>query len=91
MAPTIRYSPTSSRQDSDYSDVKTYGGKTLRELAGNIVDLLIKNNIPVCNLYTTLGWNKYNFNQYFLSNDSTHPYKGFKDLAIKVYKFITSN
>ena len=46
---------------------------------------------PACDLYRTLGWNEYNFSEYFLDNDGTHPYKGFKDIGLKIDKFLQSN
>ena len=42
-------------------------------------------------MYNTLGWNKYNFSQYFNDSDGTHPKKGFKEIAKKIASFLIAN
>ena len=49
------------------------------------------NCIPVCDMYRTLGWNKWNFSQYFNDGDGVHPFKGFKQIAERMQSFILSN
>ena len=47
--------------------------------------------IPVCDMYNTLGWNQFNFDNYFTKGDGTHPYLGFEDIARKIAAFVYSN
>lgn len=76
------------------SDVYVYPsapeGKTLPEFCEIIQDAAKKNHIPFCNWYWSLGWNVYNFTNYF-GTDFTHPYNGFNWLGEKMYKFLLSN
>lgn len=41
-------------------------------------------HIPVVDLYWTLGWNKWNYSQYFNNTDGTHPKKGLEYLGNKI-------
>lgn len=74
--------------DTYFSDNYVFNGKNLREFSALIQSVAIKNHIPVCDLYNGLGWNLYNFLNYFYDTDFTHPHKGFKALAEKMSKFI---
>ena len=65
-------------------------GKKLPEFCEVIADAVKLNHCPFCDWYWSLGWNVYNFTEYFY-NDYTHPYNGFQYLAEKMYKFILSN
>lgn len=44
-------------------------------------------------MYNSLGWNKYNFKNYFAGSDGTHPrtYNGVTYLAKKILQFILTN
>ena len=82
-----------SGSDSDWCDIYVPSGGTLTykeffALIGNEGRL---NHIPVIDLYNTLGWNKWNFSNFFTDNDGTHPYKGFRQIAEKIVSFIISN
>ena len=91
FTPIVRYF-TNERTDANWSDnYQNADGKTLRDYADAIVSVANNEHIAACNLYDTLGWNKYNFSNYFLDNDGTHPYKGFEPLARRIYSFICSN
>ena len=48
-------------------------------------------HIPICDMYNTLGWNMYNFSNYFKDTDGTHPYKGYMSIARKFKGFIDAN
>ena len=81
-----------TRSDEYFSDnCVTDIGLNGREQMNSIRDEVIKNHIPICDLYNTLGWNKHNFSQYFRNNDSTHAYKGFRQIAEKIASFIIAN
>ena len=80
-----------ARKPEYFSDIKTYNNKTLKQFAQDIYNEVKLNHITACDLYNNLGWNRYNFSQYFDDTDGTHPYRGFKDLAEHIYKFIYSN
>lgn len=64
---------------------------TLPDYVEAIIDGAKNLKLPVCDLYYTMGWNQYNFSNYFIDTDGTHPYKGFKDIATKILRFINSN
>lgn len=82
----------SSRAAEDWCDVHQNGnGVTLKQYAEGIEACAEDNHIPVCNLYRTLGWNKFNFSAFFNDNDSTHPFKGFEQIARRMVSFINSN
>lgn len=66
-------------------------GLTCRQQQNSIRDEVILNHIPCCDIYNTMGWNQYNFAQYFRSNDSTHAFKGFRQIAEKIAAFIIAN
>lgn len=81
-----------------FSDVHIEGGYTLKEWSDHIKNEVVLNHIPICDMYNTLGWNKYNFWEYFTRidkgdrlNDGTHPRKGFKQIAERFNAFIISN
>lgn len=80
-----------SRVPAYYSNNLQLNGKTLREFSDLLYNVAKNNNVPVCDLYNTLGWNLYNFNNFFDNTDSTHPFKGFEQIAEKIFKFILSN
>lgn len=69
------------------------GNGTLKQEAAAIMNEVTLNHIPVCDMYNTLGWNKYNFKNYFQGSDGTHPRKeaGVMMLAKKILSFITAN
>lgn len=81
--------------DEDWSDVKIKGSgdeaRTLKEFSRDIENEVKLNHIPICDLYNTLGINKYNFSNYFMEDDGTHPRKGFEMLAKRIASFIESN
>lgn len=95
FTPTVRwlnYAGDASL-DEDWSDVKIKGegesARTLKEFSRDIENEVKLNHIPICDLYNTLGINKYNFSNYF--TDGTHPRKGFDMLAKRIASFIESN
>lgn len=72
------------------SDNVQKNGKNLREFSALLASVAENNHIPVLDLYNELGWNLYNFSEFFISSDNTHPYKGFKWMAEKIAKFLTA-
>ena len=64
--------------------------KLLPEVCDIIEQAVKKNHIPVDNWYWSLGWNVYNFSEYF-GRDYTHPYNGFRWLAEKMSEFVLIN
>lgn len=77
--------------DEKWSDIFQREGRTLREYCKIIEEEVRNNHIPVCDLYNTLCWNKYNFSNYFPSNDGTHPLYGFGVIAKRIAAFINAN
>ena len=90
FTPIVRY-VENIRDDAHWSDNYKISNRTLKELSDLIYEHCISHHIPTNNWYYTLGINQYNFSNYFQDNDGTHPFKGFKYLAEKMYKFIQSN
>ena len=73
-----------------WCDNQKIGNYTAKELIDAYEGLVISHHIPYINMYRTLGWNEYNFSQFFEDYDNHHPYKGFKDWAEKLYKYLLS-
>ena len=46
-------------------------------------------HIPFLDLYWTLGWNRWNYSQYFNNTDGTHPKKGLKYLGYKIASLLS--
>ena len=85
---------TGSGTDAQWSDVYSVTGNgTLKEFSAKIQNEVVLNHIPVCDMYNSLGWNKYNFKNYFAGSDGTHPrtYNGVTYLAKKILQFILTN
>lgn len=88
--PCIRY--VSSVSENNFSDnYKNNKNYTLADYADAIKDICKIMHIQYIDLYYELGWNQYNFFNYFLENDFTHPYLGFEDIATKISKTILYN
>lgn len=77
--------------DSYWGGAMKVNGYTLLEVVDAIKKEVESNNIPVCDMYRTLGWNKHNFKYYFNSGDGTHPNRGLRFIAQKVKAFMESN
>lgn len=79
--------------DDYWCDVYKRNNMTIAEYFDKISEQFATvNHIPVCDLYYGLGWNKYNFWNYFRQNlDGTHPYRGFRQIAEKIVSFIIAN
>lgn len=77
MTPIVRWIgyTNGTGLDENFSDILVIGTMTLRQFAQKVYDIVKSNHIPVCDLYNSLGWNKYNFSSYFSDDDGTHPYK----------------
>ena len=91
LTPIVRYF-ASIKDDEHWSDVYlNANGNTLPELVEIIKDVSKSRHTPCCDLYWGLGWNKNNFDAYFISTDFTHPYFGFSALAEKISKYLISN
>ena len=79
----------SSWDDEYWCD--SYREGVLTQIVSMIKEVSIRNRIPVCDLYYEIGWNKYNFSEYYNDNDGTHAYKGYSKIANKIYNFILSH
>lgn len=91
FTPIVRYYEN-IRDDEHWSDnSQNSDNKTLPDLCDFIAECTKNNHIPTNNWYYTLGINQYNFSNYFLDTDGTHPHLGYEYLAQKMYKFICSN
>lgn len=89
--PIIRkYDPN---DDSTWSDdyVNNSKGVLLPQYVEEIKAIGKYNHIPTCDLYNDMGWNKYNFHEFCLPTDLTHPRFGFDRLAEKMSSFILGN
>lgn len=92
FTPTVRYVGNEDRDEDRWSDVwSNTKGVTLADICETISNCAKRNHIPVCDMYWGLGWNRYNFSNYFYDSDNTHPYKGFSSIAKKMYGFIIAN
>lgn len=83
-----------SGQLSDFSDNYKANGEsdiTLREWVEILKNEYHLRHIPTCDLYNELGWNQWNFANYFPANDGTHPRPGFKNIGAKVASFLVAH
>lgn len=79
------------RTDANWSDNYEKNGKTLKQFSATIEEIVIAKHQPVCDLYNTLGWNQYNFSQFFNDTDGVHARKGYSAIARRVIGFIDAN
>lgn len=95
FTPTVRWLTDESgqRTDATFSDSYVNNGQTLREFSADIEKSVREHHIPVCDMYNTIGWNKYNFAQFFSDTDGVHPRigKGTEQIAKKMIAFINAN
>ena len=92
FTPIVRYiGAESAWNDANWGGNLEVSGNTLIEVVDLIKREVENNNIPICDLYRTLGWNKHNFKYYFNSGDGTHPNRGLRFIAQKVMSFMESN
>ena len=89
FTPIIRW--LDERIQENFSDNLVRGTKTLKEFSAMIQAEVTRHHIPVCDMYNTLGWNMYNFSNYFTDTDGTHPRKGYAAIARKFKGFIDAN
>jgi hypothetical protein len=95
FSPTVRWltDDSGSRTDATWSDVFERFGYTLEEFSDAILSVVKQFHLPMCDMYNTLGWNKYNFSQFFSATDGTHPRvgEGTEQIARKIVAFINAN
>ena len=89
FTPIVRW--LDERIPENFSDSLVRGTKTLKEFSAMIQTEVVRHHIPICDMYNTLGWNMYNFSNYFKDTDGTHPYKGYMPIARKFKGFIDAN
>lgn len=77
---------------SNWSDTwQNNAGLTIPQYVDAIMEQAKVNCVPVCDLYHSMGWTRYNVTQYIPVNDGTHPRNGFGELAAKMFGFVNSN
>lgn len=88
----INYSGGTGTQEN-WGDNYVAGEYTLKQFAELIKSEVSAYNLPICDLYNTLGWNMYNFTNYFPNNDGTHPKKpsGMKGIGARFFAFLLSH
>lgn len=95
FTPTVRWltNDAGEKTSETFSDNFTKNDNTLKDFSAKIEDVVKKHHLPVCDMYNTLGWNQYNFSQYFSDSDGTHPRKGkgVEQIARKIIAFINAN
>lgn len=93
MSPIVRYVENTTPPDEQYwSDVwQNASNVTLADCAEALRETAKYHHIPSCDLYWELGWNQDNFLEFFNASDLTHPYKGFRRIAEKVYTYLNSH
>lgn len=89
ICPTVEW--YIDRDESHYSDVYDFGkGFTLKELVEGLNKTAHDMCIPYYDAYHRLGWNRFNFNQYFRTN-TTHPETGYEYMAQKIGAFLVND
>lgn len=96
ISPTVHWRDYSQGvgDPNKWCDVYMPAGEqmTRGQFYDSIINEFELNHIPHLNLYKELGWNKYNFSDYFWS-DGTHPTKGkgFLMMAKKIVSYLAGN
>lgn len=70
----------------DYTNGK---GEHLWDFAEASIEAAKRFGVPVCDLYHTMGWNKYNWSAF--TKDGTHPQYGYQHIARKMAGFVEGN
>lgn len=93
ITPIVRWisSSLAERTTENWGDNYKVNDTTLKEFVSKIKTLIKNEHLPICDLYTNLGWNQYNFYNFFYDDDGTHPYNGFKEIAKAIANFINSH
>lgn len=93
VSPIVRYVSNMNPPDSQYwcDTWQNSKGVTLATAAETLMATAKYHHIPFIDIYWGLGWNQTNFLQYFPTTDLTHPFKGFRNIAQKVYSKLISN
>lgn len=60
------------------------------DMVKKVIEIVKWNHIPIFDLYYSMGWNKWNFNQFFRNNDGAHPYNGLEWMGKVVAKHLTN-
>ena len=86
LTPICRYfgNDISKWDDSKWCDNHKYDGRdfiAMTTLVDAVKKVTEKYHVKVVDMYSHLGWNKYNYSNYFNNGDGTHPKKGLKYLA----------
>ena len=90
FTPIVRYRGSANTDENWSDNYISETGMNLRDFSALIFNEVQLNHIPVYDMYNTLGWNRYNFDNFFNSTDGTHPLKGFKWIAETMYRFLIS-
>lgn len=93
LSPLVRYfgEDSTTRTEANWCDnYANNTGKTTADMVDAQGDVAKYMHTPFCNLYYELGWNQYNFSEYFRDDDNTHPHKGFKVLAERIHSWLTA-
>lgn len=95
FTPIVRWlkNDAEERTEETFSDNFKRNDTTLRDFSARIEIVVKKHHIPICDMYNTLGWNMYNFSQFFSETDGVHPRvgKGTEQIARKMVAFINAN
>ena len=95
FTPVVRWltDDNGDRIEATFSDNLKKNDTTLKEFSAKIEEVVKKHHLPICDMYNTLGWNVYNFSQFFSDTDGTHPRKGkgTEQIAKKIVAFINAN
>lgn len=95
FTPIVRWlkNDNDERTDETWSDNVKKNDKTLKEFSAAVAEEVSKHHLPICDMYNTLGWNQYNFSQYFKDTDGVHPTKGrgMEYIGRKIVAFINAN
>ncbi len=94
FTPIVRWLDYVNKTPESFSDVyNVEGNGTLKQESQAIENEVVGFHVPVCDLYNKLGWNMYNFSNYFSGTDGTHPstINGVTFLAKKFTSFLLSH
>ena len=78
--------------DSMWGDnyVKNEHNGVMPALVEKISEVVKRNHIPVYDMYYSIGWNRWNFVQFFNDSDGTHPKKGLKWMGERIAGYLKS-
>lgn len=95
LSPIVRYFGDWTKWDDnlwcDNHKFGSYDFIAMPTLCNKIEEVAKKLHVPYIDMYYSIGWNRWNYSEYFSGTDGAHPTKGFDEIGRKVAQQIIAN